>query len=165
MTIGDLLKLMDNLNAFIKLKPNLDCFKLYYAIHKNLDKITNERNILLKTFPLHEKSNELNKKRNDIKLKYCDKDDKGNPIIENNILQITDKNKIKLNADIIKLDEEYQDVIIHNQGMGTKLEKQLQEESDIDIYKINISDMIDSNGHPLNLDYETTALIYHIIRD
>jgi ferredoxin-NADP reductase len=143
MTIGQDVQIYDGLNRFLQQKPNLDCFKLYYAIRKSREAIEDEIKELREKYPRHKDTKEY----------------------EVAIKELIDVGKWENSQEADDLKIKWAEVIAFNNEIAKKLESVFQDESVISLYYLKSSDMKDSNGNTLALNKELTDLIYPIIKD
>lgn len=114
--------------------------KLAYAINKNQKAIDVEIKKLGDTMTPSEGIQRYEKERIVLCEKYCKRDEKGNPILKNNIYVDLQGNKEFEDA-VAKLREKYKDAVDEQEKKKEEYDKLINEEIEFEVYKIAIADI------------------------
>ena len=110
------------------------------GLYRNLEYLKPEIEAIKKTQKEPKRFQEFQDKIQRIGIESADKDEQGNPKLENkngnNVYVITEK-KEEANKRLIELRKEYQDVIIEQQNNMKQFEELMQEEIEFDICPIS----------------------------
>lgn len=79
---------------------------------------------------------EYQRKLREIKLHHCDRDERNNPIVENNQFTISDENEVCYTEDIKNLNEEFSGVLKKEQERVDQLRKEADEEVEVELTQI-----------------------------
>jgi hypothetical protein len=127
---AELYKILSGLNEL----SNAKGVKFAYAVLKNKKAIEKELEILEELKKPSEKEQEFEKKREGLCIKYAKKDENGNAKIKDNQYIIEDNDKLQ--EDFKKLVEDNKNLEQEKVKKQKELNSLLEEEVDIDLYKI-----------------------------
>lgn len=120
---------------------NLKGVKFAYAVGKNLEIIKSEVNALMKSQEASKEYQEFDKQRIELASEMSNKDEKGNPIIENNNYQIQDLIKFKKALDILK--GKHKKAVDAREKQVKEFEELLQEKTKVKLHKIKLAEVPD----------------------
>lgn len=122
--------------------------KFWYGIKKNLDKLQETVNIIFMDVQkismagnpeeFNPREQEFQNRRQELLIKLSKKDEKGEPILINNGRQYDLENQELFMEQYKVLEEEYKDVIEEYQRRESEIQKIMNEDIDVELYKINI---------------------------
>lgn len=115
--------------------------KFLYGLKKNKDKIqsiTVEFQKKIFERKQHEKADEFQNKRVELCKVYARLDDKGEPIIKDNQFQFDQEKYQEFQEKFKDLQEEYTEVVEDNKNFEEEINKILEEEMELDIYKVKV---------------------------
>ena len=135
MTKQKLVELYQNLKNLGELKG----VKFAYGVAKNIGIIQPEIEALQKAINPTEDFSLFEKERIELAKNHSKKDDKGNPIIENNQFIMEDTEKFSKEFEALK--ENHKEAIYKREKQTEDYNNLLKEEIEINLYKIKISDV------------------------
>jgi len=122
--------------------------KLNYLLNLNKTNIDSDIKMINDAIKTSKKFEEFEQKRIDVCLKYCEKNDNGEPIIINEVYQGLENNKT-FNDEFGKIKEKYKTEIDERQKQLDEYNKLLKEDVEFEFNKIDLDLIPDDlmNGH------------------
>ena len=134
MTKSELFELYVGLKSITNLKG----VKFNHAIARNINKIEPEIKALQKSLEASDEFNEYEKKRVELAKEHAKKVD-GEPLLENNRYIMEDKEAFDKAFEEFKLD--YTEVIEAREKQAEDYNELLEEDTDIELYKIDLENI------------------------
>jgi hypothetical protein len=131
----EVFNLLQSLNSIKGLKG----VRFNYAVAKNISKLESETESMKKSIEVSPEFKAYDDARIELAKSHAKKDEKGSPIIENNQFILEDKEKFTKEFDELK--EKNKEVISAREEQIKDFESLLEEESDIETFKIKISEV------------------------
>ena len=144
-----------NKGAFAGLKGA----KFNYALVRTKDILKRELALLEESFKEKEKFIEYEAKRIETAKELCDKDEKGEPIIEQNRFKLSEENDGKFKAKLEELQSEYKDALEERTQQMENFNKMLKENVSFEVHKINLNDI------PEEVTQEQMEILYLMINE
>ncbi len=131
--------------------------KFSYALVRTKDILKRELALLEESFKEKESFTEYDAKRIGIAKELCDKDEKGEPIIEQNKFKFSSENDIEFKKRLVDLQEEYKAVLEERTQQIDSFNKMLAEPIAYEIHKIAFKDV------PEEITQEQMEILYPMI--
>lgn len=131
--------------------------KFAYSIVKNKKNIESEIKTMEEIIKPSDKFQAYEQKRVEVCEKHCERQENGQPVVENNAYKIIDQ--ITFNSELLELKESNKDVLEFREQQLIEYNELLEEESKIELVKISVDNL--PNGiTPLQIES-----IYEIIEE
>lgn len=130
LTNNDLFGLYQQLNSF----KDLSGVKFNYAVARNIAKLKSETESLQKSIEVTEDYKAYDAQRVELAKKYAKKDEKGEPVIENNNYKLEDEKGF--NKEVKDLQEKNKKTMDARAKQMKEFEALLKEESNVELYTI-----------------------------
>jgi len=111
--------------------------KFAYGVAKNISLITPECDLIKKLSAPSAELQEYEQERVNLAEKFADKNEDGTPEIRDNNYVMSDENRDQFVAEVKALQERYSDAIAAQNAKAQDVNALLEEESDIELYKIS----------------------------
>jgi hypothetical protein len=144
-----------NKGAFAGLKGA----KFNYALVRTKDILKRELALLEESFKEKEKFIEYESKRIAIAKDLCEKDEKGQPVIDQNRFKLSEENDVKFKEKLEELQTEYTDALEERTQQMESFNKMLEENISFEIHRIGINDI------PEEITQEQMEILYPMIMD
>ena len=145
------------LSQALQLVGNLTGIKFVYGVVKNMNILKPEIELLQKTIEASDKFIEYDTKRIELAKKYSSKDEKGNPMVQENEFVISDR--AGFDKEIEKLKKEYKKVLDIREEQLKQYRELLEENADIKLHMINFEDV------PVNITSAQLSGIFCLIKE
>lgn len=133
----DILSLYKGLNSLGGLRG----VKFTYAVAKNIRVLHDEITSLEKAVEADEQFQEYDKKRVELAKEHAQKDEKGEPKVENSQFVLEDQKAFEKEHALLR--DEYADTIAKRENQLAEYKELLEEDVAVELHKINISQVPD----------------------
>lgn len=137
LKIKDLYLLKSVLDS-IKNKGNV---KFAYFVAKNLSILSKEIDIISTINKPSDKYNEFLVEKDTLAVKYCNKDENGNPIVKDNMVTFPEENLDIFNKELEELLVKYEDTLKEQNDKDIQVNTLMDNDTDIKLFKVNLNDV------------------------
>lgn len=131
--------------------------KFSYALVRTKDILKRELQILEDSFKEKETFNEFEAKRIELATKLCEKNEAGEPDVEQNKFKFSSDNDVTFKAELKKLQEEYKEALDERSQQIDNFNKMLAEPVSYEVHKIAFVDV------PEDISQEQMEILYPMI--
>jgi hypothetical protein len=141
MTKNNVLEVYDLLTKIGDEKSTIK-FSYFVAKNKNILKLENDN--IRETIKPTKEYQEYQKELDTLKIKYCKKDENGNPIVKDNMISFDEKDVQEFNKEVTETNTKFNEIIVKEIARTKELNDFLKETSEVIPYQISIENIPDN---------------------